>query len=624
MRQAMPATAAVPPQWGASWQGGRTTFALWAPSAAAVSLLGVDGPPLPMERRGNGWHAAATDAFPPGSRYKLLVDGAAVPDPASRSQPDGPEGFSEVVDPDTYIWSDTAWHGRSWAETVLYELHVGTFSREGTFLGAIPHLDHLAALGVTMVELMPVSAFPGGWGWGYDGVLLYAPYAGYGTPDDLRRLVDECHRRGLSVMLDVVYNHFGPHANTLPGYLPEFFTKRHVTPWGDAIAYDGADGAAVREFYVQNALYWLDEFHMDGLRLDAVHAIQDDSGEHILDEIARRVRAALPGRTLHLVLENDANQARWLGKDAQGAAHNHDAPCYDAPCYDAQWNDDFHHAMRVLVTGRRDGYYRDYADDPLRRLGRALAEGFSYQGEESTHRPGLVRGTPSGHLPPTTFVNFIQNHDQVGNTPFGRRLTALAPEAAVRLGTAVTLLAPGIPMLFMGQEWGSARPFDFFCDFPPYLAKLVRDGRRGEFSHLPEFQDPDTLAMLADPGAAATRNACVLDWESAAHEPHAAWLAFHQRLLDVRRTAVLPLLPQIGGLAGTFRTVPAGDGQDGQGMVEARWSLCGGGHLVLAANFCGAPAGWAPPPGHTLFRLIEGTPAGTLAPCDLVLTAAAG
>ncbi len=591
--------------WGAHPDGARTSFALWAPSAQAVAVLGVDGPAQPLEHQG-GWHRGVLDGFPPGARYKFLVDGRAVPDPASRSQPEGPDGFSEVVDPATYPWSDDAWHGRPWTETVLYELHVGTFSQEGTFLGAIPHLDHLASLGITMVELMPVGAFPGHWNWGYDGVLPFAPHAGYGTPDDLRRLVEACHARGLSVILDVVYNHFGPQANYLPSYLPEFFTERHHTPWGAAIAFDGPNAPAVRDFYVQNALYWISEFHMDGLRLDAVQAIQDDSPEHILDEIARRVRAAHPGRLLHLTLENDNNEARWLDPARPGR-----------PGYDAQWNDDFHHAMRVLVTGRRDGYYRDYADDPLARIGRALAEGFSYQGEESTHRPGLLRGTPSGHLPPAAFISFIQNHDQVGNTPFGRRLTELAPAEAVRLGTAAMLLAPGIPMLFMGQEWGSARPFDFFCDFPSPLAGLVRDGRRAEFSHLPEFQDPDVLALLADPGAATTRDGSRLDWGAIAQEPHAAWLALHRRLLEVRRTVVVPLLPRIGGGTGSFRTGPSGDG--GGGIVEARWAVKGGGHLLLAANFSGSAAVW-PTPGNPAFRLVEGTSDGTLAPWDLVLT----
>lgn len=593
----------IPAEWGAKWLGDNTSFSLWAPSATEVVVLGVDGPGHKLDRQGEGWHAATVPGFPPGARYRFLVNGAAVADPASRSQPDGPEGFSEVTDPAAYRWSDSAWHGRPWTETVLYELHVGTFSREGTFAGVIPHLEHLTALGVTMIELMPVGSFPGGWGWGYDGVLPFAPNAAYGSPDDLRRLVEACHGHGISVMLDVVYNHFGPHANMLPSYLPEFFTGKHKTPWGEAIAFDGPGARAVREFYVQNALYWIHDFHMDGLRLDAVQAVHDDSPEHILAEIARRVRAADPGRPVRLVLENDNNEAHWL----------------DAARYEAQWNDDFHHALRVLTTGRRDGYYSDYADDPLRRLGRALTEGFSYQGEESHHRPGLIRGTPSAHLPPTAFVNFIQNHDQVGNTPFGRRITELAPEPQVRLATAVTLLSPGIPMLFMGQEWGSARPFDFFCDFPQPLAGLVRDGRRGEFSHLPEFQDVDMLAMLADPTAATTRDGSVLDWESIEHEPHARWLALHRHLLEVRRRVLLPLLPEIGGSAGSLRTIPAEGGGDGQGVIEARWALQDGGSLVMAANFCDASADWALDGSSQLFRLVEDTPPGTLGPWDLVL-----
>ena len=591
--------------WGVRWLGDRTAFGLWAPSVGTAAVLGGDGAAHPMARLADGWHAVSLPGFPPGSRYKFQVDAISVPDPASRYQPDGPDGFSEVVDPGGYVWKDGSWRGRPWAETVLYELHIGTFSQEGTFLGAIAHLEHLQALGVTMIEVMPVGAFPGLRNWGYDGVLPWAPDADYGTPDDLRRLVDECHSRGISVVMDVVYNHFGPQSNTLHSYLPEFFTDRHHTPWGSAIAFDRPGSASVRDYYVANALYWLTEFHMDGLRLDAVQAILDDSPEHILDEMTRRIRAALPGRTVHLTLENDNNEARWL-EPAQGA---------DAMRYEAQWNDDFHHAMRVLVTGRRDGYYRDYADDPLRRLGCALAEGFSYQGEESKHRPGLVRGTKSGHLPAMAFVSFIQNHDQVGNTPFGKRITALAPAAAVRLGTAVMLLAPAIPMLFMGQEWGSARPFDFFCDFPEPLAGLVRNGRREEFSHLPELQDPELLAKLADPGAAATRDACVLDWDAVASEPHAGWLAFHRQLLEVRRRVVVPVLAGIGGGAGTFHVAPSGDGT---GVVEARWALPDGRRLVLTANFGDAPAVWTVA-GEQMFRLAADASADGLAAWDLVL-----
>ena len=587
-----------PQTWGPQARAGQTTLALWAPAAATVSVLQPDGSRAPMQPAGEGWHVARMD-LPPGSRYRFACDGTTVPDPASRSQPDGPEGWSAVTDRDAYRWTDTAWVGRPWHETVLYELHVGTFSREGNSLGAIPNLDHLVALGVTMIELMPVAAFPGAYNWGYDGVLPYAPHHGYGSPDDLKRLVDACHARGLSVVLDVVYNHFGPTANMIPDYAPGFFTQRHKTPWGEAIDFDSAHAGPVREFFVQNAIYWVREFHMDGLRLDAVQAVFDDGPEHILDELARRVHAAVPDRAVHLTLENDKNDARWLNEG-----------------YVAQWNDDFHHVMRVLVARRRDGYYVDYTDAPLRRLGQALAEGFSYQGEESTHRPGLHRGTPSAHLPPTAFVNFLQNHDQVGNTPFGCRLTDLAPDAAVRLGTAVMLLAPGIPMLFMGEEWGSARPFDFFCDYPEKLANMVRNGRREEFSHLPEFSDPAALTRLTDPNAASTRSGSTLDWAATDEPLHAAWLAFHRQLLAVRREAIVPLLPQIAGSAGGFHVLETTDAE-GAGALAVTWRLSDGRRLVMAANFSDQPVPWQPPSGRTLFQLV-GT-AAPLAAWDLVV-----
>ncbi len=578
------------PIWGAQPGAGGTAFNLWAPAAPAVSIVTPSGQTIPMQPAADGWHAA-TAPLPPGSLYRFDIGSGLVPDPASRCQPAGPGGWSEVADDAAYRWMDTAWAGRPWCETVLYELHVGTFSPEGTFLGAIPLLDHLATLGITMVELMPVGSFPGSRNWGYDGVLPFAPHHGYGRPDDLKRLVDACHARGISVVLDVVYNHFGPAENEIPRYAPGFFTSRHKTPWGPAIDFDSPHAGPVRAFFIQNAIRWVRDFHMDGLRLDAVQAVFDEGPEHVLDELARRVRAAAPGRIVHLTLENDCNDARWLARP-----------------YAAQWNDDFHHVMRVLVAGRRDGYYVDYADAPLRRLGQALAEGFSYQGEESVHRPGLHRGTPCAHLPPTAFINFLQNHDQVGNTPFGARLTALAPDAAVRLGTAVMLLAPGIPMLFMGQEWGSDRPFDYFCDYPEQLADLVRNGRREEFAHLPEFSDPDALRRLTDPNAAATRDGSVLDWEAVGAAGHATWLAFHRRLLAARRELVVPLLPGIAGSAGSYRIV-APD------VLEVAWALAGG-RLVMTANFSDEATPWQPA-GRSLFSLAGG-PAG-LAPWDLSL-----
>src|SRR6185312_4671354 len=401
--------------YGAQIMDGGVRFRLWAPGCKQVGLyLGQMNEwhesMRPMDAREGGWFESTVVEAGAGMRYGFDVNGVRVPDPASRFNPDDVHGLSEVIDPSAFAWRDAKWRGRPWEEAVIYELHVGTFSPEGTFKGVSQRLDYLAELGVTAVELMPVADFPGKRNWGYDGVLLFAPDSRYGRPEDLKHLVDACHARGLAVFLDVVYNHFGPEGNYLHLYAPHFFTERHHTPWGAAINFDGAEARPVRDFYVENALYWLEEFHMDGLRFDAVHAIRDDSQRHILVEIAETVRSRLSGeRPIHLVLENDGNEAHLLGSGL----------------YTAQWNDDLHHALRVLTTGESAGYYADYADATAERLARALAEGFAYQGEMSGYREQR-RGEASAHLPPTRFVSFIQNHDQVGNNAFGTRLARLA------------------------------------------------------------------------------------------------------------------------------------------------------------------------------------------------------
>ena len=589
------------PRWGLSdLRHAGPTVNVWAPSVTQASLTQPGAADVTLVRGADGWWSGPGAGLTPGARYGFRFDGNIVPDPASRWQQEGAGGLSETTDPHAFAWSDAGWTGRPWHETVLYELHLGTFTAAGTFVAAIEHLDHLARLGVTMIELMPVGEFPGGRNWGYDGVLPFAPDHSYGRPDDLKRFVDAAHERGIAVVLDVVYNHFGPDQNAIADFAPEFFTERHKTPWGGAIDFAQP---AVRAYFIQNAVYWIEEFHLDGLRLDAVQAVFDEGSPHILDEIAERVRATRPGRQLHLTLENDNNDARWLERGGTGRAVH----------FDAQWNDDFHHVMRVLLAGRVDGYYRDYAQQPLHRLGKSLAEGFSYQGgDESIHRPGLKRGTPSAHLPPVAFVNFLQNHDQVGNTPFGKRLSALTSPAALRLGAAVLLLGPAVPMLFMGEEWAAAEPFDFFCDYAEPLASAVRNGRREEFAHLPEFADEETLAKLADPNAASTRDACVLDWSAPGRAPHAEWLAFYRALLQTRREKVMPLLPRIGGVAGRYETV-------GSTAVAVHWALDDGRVLGLAANFADEPVAWSAD-GLVLFTLGDG--ADGLAPWGMKLTLA--
>lgn len=556
---AMPFGAAVQPD-------GTVLFRLWAPGAGKVALELDGGLRLSMMREDGGWFALATGQAKAGDGYRfVLPDGLAVPDPASRWQPDGVHGPSRVVDPASYAWTVNEWRGRPWHETVLSELHVGTFTPEGTYRAAIGRLDHLVETGITAVELMPLAECPGGRNWGYDGVQLFAPEGAYGTPDDLKALIDAAHARGLMVFLDVVYNHFGPDGNYLHAYAPGFFTERHKTPWGAAINFDGARSRPVRDFMIHNALYWLEEYRIDGLRLDAVHAIIDDSSPHILEELARRVRdGAGRDRHVHLVLENEANSARFLAR-AGGEPRLHTA----------QWNDDYHHAAHVLATGESGGYYIDFAGDPVAGLCRALAEGFIYQGDPSRLRGGERRGEVSRHLPPPAFVNFLQNHDQIGNRAFGERLTVLAPPERVEALLTVTLLAPSVPMLFMGEEWGETNPFAFFTDFDGDLADAVREGRRREFAAFPEFADPERRARIPDPNAAETFARSRIDWDKVTQEPFASRLALVRRLLRLRAERIAPLLPGAGGGKVLWR--------EGTGFSIA-WTLAGGARLTLAAN----------------------------------------
>jgi maltooligosyltrehalose trehalohydrolase len=552
--------------FGAELQEDGARFRLWAPAARKVELrLEPGGAPGDVElaAEGGGWFGARVEAARAGSRYRFRIDGdLLVPDPASRYQPEGVHGPSELIDPAAFRWTDADWTGRPFEEAVLYELHVGAFTPEGGFEGVAARLDHLAALGVTALELMPVADFAGSRGWGYDGVLPFAPARCYGQPGDLKRLVQEAHHRGLMVLLDVVYNHFGPEGNHLHRYAPDFFTRRHRTDWGDAIDF-GAP--TVRSFFLENALYWLEEFHFDGLRLDAVHAIRDESEPPFLEELAREVRRRLVGRTVHLVLENDRNEARWLGRGAEGGAG----------LYDAQWNDDLHHAFHVLLTGERDGYYRDYAERPVRQLGRCLAEGFAYQGDPSPYRGGQLRGEPSGELPPTAFVGFLQNHDQVGNRALGERLSQLADADALEAATSILLLAPSVPLLFMGEEWGCEQPFPFFCDFHGDLADAVREGRRREFARFAAFGSAEARERIPDPNARATFAAAVLRWEALGDAPARARLSLHRELLDLRRREIAPRLA--GARAGAY-------GEIGPAGLRVRWALGDGARLELVAQ----------------------------------------
>jgi malto-oligosyltrehalose trehalohydrolase len=599
--------------FGAELTDAGVRFRLWAPGETAVGLqieYGSQSQAFVMEARDNGWFelSLSRDFAGPGTQYRYCLGGGmSVPDPASRFQPKGVNGASMVIDPTAYNWNYAEWVGRPWEEAVLYELHTGCFSDVGTFDGIRRYFDHLMDIGITAIELMPVAEFDGARNWGYDGVLPFAPHADYGKPDDLKRLIDEAHGRGLMVFLDVVYNHFGPSGNYLHRYAPAFFTERHITPWGAAINFDDHGNRTVRDFFVHNALYWIEEFRFDGLRFDAVHAIHDDSARHILTEIAEEIRSRVDGkRHVHLVLENDDNAARYLARATAGSRR-----------YDAQWNDDFHHVAHVILTGETDGYYGDYAEASVAMLGRILTEGFAYQGEKSPFREGRHRGENSFTLPPTAFVSFLQNHDQVGNRAFGERVGMLAPREAMQVLHAVLLLSPQIPMLFMGEEWDAQRPFQFFCDFDGDLAKAVRDGRRQEFAGFPRFSAPESLESIPDPNTEQTFLRSRLAWEEIESPEHAEYLTFIRKLLDLRGRYVVPFLKNASSIGATYEV-------EGNALL-VHWYL-GDNRLHLIANFSDDPVeglAWFVP-GTEILRLPVSEPANErcdrLSPWTLVVS----
>ncbi|WP_316975820.1 malto-oligosyltrehalose trehalohydrolase [Shumkonia mesophila] len=576
--------------FGAETGAGGTRFRLWAPDAEEVSLLiersAEEGTiEVPMAAFEDGWREARLPDAGPGSHYRFRVDGGqAVPDPASRFQPADVHGPSEVIDPLAYPWRHSDWRGRPWEESVFYELHVGAFTAEGTFAAAARHLEELAELGVTAVELMPVADCPGRRNWGYDGVGLFAPDSAYGRPDDLKALVDAAHGLGLMVFLDVVYNHFGPEGNYLSAYAGRFFDPARQTPWGAAIAFDTEDSRPVRDFFVNNALYWLEEYRFDGLRLDAVHAIEDRSRPDILEELADAVKAGPgAGRHVHLVLENGLNQAHYLERGGDGRPRH----------YAAQWNDDIHHAFHVLLTGETHGYYTDFGDDAAAHLGRCLAEGFAYQGEASPYFKSR-RGEASAQLPPTAFVGFVQNHDQIGNRALGDRLGTLAPPEALRAATVALLLAPAVPLLFMGQEWGAAQPFLFFCDLGDALKAAVRDGRRREFADFPAFRDEAARERIPDPTAEETFRRSVLVRPAADDAAALGWLDLHRQLLSLRRYEIAHRLA--GAAAGRVLW------RAGAGLMVA-WRLGDGARLTMMVNLAAEPTPETPPraSGRRLF-----------------------
>jgi maltooligosyltrehalose trehalohydrolase len=554
-------------RYGANVVDGGVEFRVWAPASRAVDVV-VYGPDAervaPLAAEGGGWFAAVAPGIGAGARYRLRLDGTAVvPDPASRSQPDGVHGPSEVVDPSAFRWTDGGWRGRPLGELVIYELHVGTATPEGTFDALIPRLDALAELGVTAVEPMPVAEFPGARNWGYDGVFLFAPQSSYGGPEGFRRFVDACHARGLAVILDVVYNHLGPEGNHLHAVTGgRYFTDRVKTPWGDAIDYGEP---AVREFALQNALHWAAEYHLDGLRLDATHAIADPSTPHLLEEMRARVRAALPeGREFVLIAEDERNERRLLLPPPEGMG------------LDAVWADDLHHQLRRATAGDHEGYFADYTGS-LDDVAETLRRGWFYTGQRSASH-GAPRGTPTEGIPPERFVHCIQNHDQVGNRAFGDRLTETVPLPAYRALCALLLLSPYTPLLWMGQEWAVSTPFQYFTEHPDELGRLVTEGRRREFGRFSAFADAALRERIPDPQAAATFARSKLRWEERERMPHAGVLALHRELLALRRAHPALLRRE----RGSWSVAAAG-----AGLALRRTGAAGEG-LLLVVSFAGA------------------------------------
>jgi maltooligosyltrehalose trehalohydrolase len=499
---------------------------VWAPERERVDVVLHPRSELerqvPLERTSDGYHGGRLDAAA-GMRYAYLLDGEGpFPDPASRYQPEGVHGSSALVDPRPFVWSDSSWQGRRIDDLVIYEIHVGAFSPEGTYAGIINRLGYLSQLGVTAIELMPLAQFSGRRNWGYDGVDLFAPARCYGTPDDLRRLVDAAHRAGLAVLLDVVYNHLGPDGAYLSKFSPYYFSDTHHTPWGQAINLDGAHAAHVRSFFIDNALHWIHEYHVDGLRLDATHALIDDSPRHFLAELAERVHGSAGARTVLLIAEDNRNLAAVITSPSAGGWG-----------LDAVWADDFHHHARRLVAGDADGCFQDFSG-ATGDLAATLRRGWFYTGQSSAYRR-RQRGTDPAGVPVERIIIYLQNHDQIGNRAFGDRLHHNIDPAVFRALSALLLLAPETPLLFMGQEWAAGSPFLYFTDHRSELGALVAEGRRAEFSRFTAFADPCGREDIPDPQADATFVGSILDWQERLREPHSAVERLYRALIGLRR-----------------------------------------------------------------------------------------
>ncbi|MGR9172918.1 malto-oligosyltrehalose trehalohydrolase [Rhizobium sp. KDH_Rht_773_N] len=550
-------------RWGAELlAGGGVCFRLWAEGENAVALR-HRGRDIPMQDAGDGWfEATVAQAFAGDDYMFVLSDGRAVPDPAARAQAGDVHGPSLIVDPG-YQWRNSNWRGRPWEEAVISEIHIGTFTPEGTFRSAAEKLEHLAQTGITAVEIMPVAQFAGNRGWGYDGVLHYAPHSAYGTPADFKAFIDTAHGLGVMVLLDVVYNHFGPEGNYLHSYAPGFFRKDRETPWGAAIDFGREP---VRRFFIENALYWIGEFRLDGLRLDAVEQIHDTSEKHALLAIAEDVKAAFADRQVHLVVEDQRNLVELLARDENGAPR----------AYEAEWNDDFHHAVHIIATGETGGHYKPFTGQLWHKLRLALQHGFIYP--DRADPPQLPAGARR-YLPPTAFIDFLQNHDQIGNRAFGERLVSLCDPDMLDALTAILLLCPHIPFLFMGEEYRERRPFFFFTDYTGELARRVREGRVAEAEGFGGLKAGRTAADLPDPNAFSTFESSKLDWQWRESEEGMKGLAFVERLLDVRKTYIVPLLLQSWAIESGALEVP-------EGAVAIWWKFANL-TLALRANLSG-------------------------------------
>ncbi len=541
-------------------------FRLWAPAASKVELC-LDNAAVPMGKSANGWWSL-NQPIAPGASYVYSIDGGEpLPDPRSAWQPDGVHGASRLVEHSSFPWTDGGWQAPPLSSAVIYELHVGTFTREGTFEGVIARLDHLARLGVTHVELMPVGQFSGRWGWGYDGVDLYAPHCAYGLPDTLKRLVDACHAKGLAVLLDVVYNHLGPVGNYLSRFGP-YLTDRYSTPWGEAINLDGAGSAEVRRFLCDNALMWLRDYHFDGLRLDAIHAIFDSSAVHFLEQLAAEIDEleAQTGRHLVVIAESDLNDPRVITPREGGGFG-----------IDAQWSDDYHHALHTALTRETTGYYADFGT--IADLAKALKQAFVYDGRFSKFR-NRVHGRPQERLSGSRFLGYIQTHDQVGNRARGERIGCLVGPELAKVAAALVMCSPFVPMVFQGEEFAAASPFLYFSNHQePEIGASVSEGRRREFAAF--GWNPDEVPDPQDP---ATFERSKLDWSEVEREPHREMLEWYRQLIALRRSTPCLLDGRLDRVRVEF-------------SENERWLALGRGRVSVACNFAGT-ARELPAAGH--------------------------